>query len=47
LNLPEVTIRLAPRPADKDGNGAEMQDIQRQNDNGPFREKPSDGGNNA
>jgi GAF domain-containing protein/HAMP domain-containing protein len=47
LGLPEVTIRLASQLTDKDGNGAGTHNIQRQNDESPFRDKSSDGGNDV
>ena len=47
LNLPEVTIRLAPRRTDKDGNGARKRDGKEQNDKNPYRGQSPDGGNDV
>jgi GAF domain-containing protein/HAMP domain-containing protein len=47
LGLPEVTIRLASRPTDEDGNGSGARDVQEQDGASPYRGWSSDGGSDA
>ena len=47
LGLPEVTIRLASRPTDEDGNGSGARDVKEQDSENPYRGWSSDGGNDA